>query len=243
MWCCVLQCVCGVVWCVCVALCVVLCCVVLCCVVLCCVVLCCVVLCCVVLCCDVLLCECAILPIREVASHSRCKRLRRSQLRGAPHGAPVPADTRTSEHKFCWQQKASDTIDGTRETTKSMHTLCHSSRGFSQQELIFAHCPHQPRSLIRGNFLHKSDWLSLRGIEDPRTRHLADPGDSQQLITLCWQMDLFSEVECTSHLFATERFTSANTALMPFSPAACWLRNQQQQLNHVGTTKTGRSGH
>ena len=35
---------------------------------------------------------------------------------------------------------------------------------FLLQELIFAHCPDQPRRPIRGKFLTKSDWLSLRGI-------------------------------------------------------------------------------
>ena len=69
---------------------------------------------------------------------------------------------------------------------------------FLLQELIFGHCPH-----------------------------LADPDHSQLLIAWCWQMDLFCDVECTSHLFATVTFTSANTA-------AFWLRKQQQQLSYVG---------
>ena len=33
---------------------------------------------------------------------------------------------------------------------------------FPLQELVFAHCPHQPP--IRGNLRNRADWLSLRGI-------------------------------------------------------------------------------
>ena len=65
-------------------------------------------------------------------------------------------------------------------------------------------------------------------------RNLASPGDSQPLIASCWQFDLFSKMELTHHLFSTETFASPNTALMPSSPAASWLRNQQQQLSYVG---------
>ena len=55
-------------------------------------------------------------------------------------------------------------------------------------------------------------------------------------------MGPFSEEGCISHLFATETLTSANTALMPSSPAAFWLRNQQKQLSHVGSAKSVGSG-
>ena len=53
---------------------------------------------------------------------------------------------------------------------------------------------------------------SLSEESQARVRHLAGPGHSQLLIALCWQFDLFDEVECTSHLFATETFTSDITA-------------------------------
>ena len=42
-------------------------------------------------------CECSIQPIREVCRLLKVQRLRTSQLRGAPHGAPVPVGTGTSE--------------------------------------------------------------------------------------------------------------------------------------------------
>ena len=61
-------------------------------------------------------------------------------------------------------------------------------------------------------------------------RHLADPDNSQILIAWCWQTDLFSEVEGTSHLSFAETFTSAGTAFRPSSPATFWLRNQQKHL-------------
>ena len=170
----------------------------------------CCVVCCVVLCCDVLLCESATLPIREVASRSKCSVCAKASSGERPmarRSLPTPEPVNI---KFCWQQKASDTIDGTRETTKSMHTLCHSSRGFSLQELIFAHCPHQPRSLIRGNVPHKSDWALSQRNRRPRTRHLADPGDSQLLITL-----IHLSQHCTRAIFARSVLAqeSAATAL------------------------------
>ena len=50
-------------------------------------------------------------------------------------------------------------------------------------------------------------------------------------------------MECTSHLFVEETFTSAYTEHTPFSPAAFWDRNQQTQLLHVGAAETVGRGH
>ena len=75
-------------------------------------------------------------------------------------GAPEPVN------KFCWQPAESqqDNRPEGRNDESDADAVPFLPR-FVLQELIFAHCPHQPRSPIRGNFLNKSDWLSLRGIE------------------------------------------------------------------------------
>ena len=108
---------------------------------------------------------------------------------------------------------------------------------FFSRSPSFTHCPHQSRSPIRGNFLDRSDWLSLRRNRRPRVRHLADLGNSQLLIAWSWHTDLFSEVECTSHLSFAETFTLTGTAFRPPSPAALWLSDEQKHLSYVGSVK------
>ena len=107
---------------------------------------------------------------------------------------------------------------------------------FLFQELIFAHPIEEISST------NPTGSLSQRNHRH-RVRHLADPDHSQLLIAWCWQMDLFRDVECTSHLFATVTFTSANTALVSSTLAAFWPRKQQQQLSYVGSGQTVGSGH
>ena len=109
---------------------------------------------------------------------------------------------------------------------------------FFSRSPSFTHCPHQSRSPIRGNFLDRSDWLSLRRNRRRRVRHLADLGNSQLLIAWCWQTDLFRVVECTSHLSLSRNIHLNSTQ------HSCHLRpqrfgsvNQQKQLSYVGPAK------
>ena len=92
--------------------------------------------------------------------------LRTRQFRGAPHDAPVlPA--LEPVNKFCWQPAERQQDNGRSEWRNDefdADAVPFQPR-FLLQELLFAHCPHRLRSPIRGNFLYKGDWLSLRGIE------------------------------------------------------------------------------
>ena len=99
-------------------------------------------------------CECAILPIREIATYSRCGGSRERPTARCSLQAPEPVNT------FCWQPAESqqhnrpDGRDDESDVAAGPFLPL-----FLLQELIFAHCPHQPRSPIRGNFLFKPDWL------------------------------------------------------------------------------------
>ena len=138
-------------------------------------------------------------------------------------------------NKFWWQPAESQQdIQPERRNDEFDANVVSFQPRFLLQELIFAHCPHQPR-LTRSREPPEQNGLAL-SVENcrPRVRNLAGLGDGQPLIASCWQFDLFSKMELTHHLFSTETFASPNTALMPSSPAASWLRNQQQQLSYFG---------
>ena len=93
-----------------------------------------------------------------VPTHSRdchllkVQRLRTSQLRGAHHGAPVPAGTRTSEKILL--------AASTKPATIEAHGVpFHLTPGVSLCSLSESTSLTYPR-----NFLNRSDWFSHRGI-------------------------------------------------------------------------------
>ena len=95
---------------------------------------------------------------------------------------------------------------------------------FLLRELIFAHCPHQPCSPIRGNFLYRADRLSQRNCRH-RVQHLADPNITHPAR---WTMLAFFPLQKRSSQLAQhsdhlrqQRFgsgTSRNTSLMSGPP-------------------------
>ena len=88
------------------------------------------------------------------------QRVRTYQLRGAPHGALVPAGPGAREQiLLAASRKSAHTVSQRRE-----EALNSTPTRFLLQELIFDRCPYRPRRPIRGNLLTKSDWLCLRGI-------------------------------------------------------------------------------
>ena len=96
-------------------------------------------------------CECAILPIQEIATCSRCSVCEHGQLRGPLHGAPAPTN-------FAGNRKSQQDNQPERRKNESDADAVPFLPRFLLQKLIFVHFPRQPRSPIRGN----ADRLSLR---------------------------------------------------------------------------------
>ena len=89
----------------------------------------------------------------------------------------LPALEPVSE--FCWQPLESQQHNQPERRSDEFDADVVSLQPrFLLQELIFAHCPYQPRRPIRGNSLTKSDW-PLLGESRHRVRHLANPNRSQ----------------------------------------------------------------
>ena len=160
-------------------------------------------------------CECAILPIREIVSHSRCS---------------VCQQTSSGERPT-EPERRNDASDADASPFLPRFLL---------QELIFAHCPSASGSHTHSRKLRERIGLALsQRNRTHRVRHLADPDDRQLSAAWSWQLDPLLKVDCTGYMFATETPTSVNTALS----GAFWLRNQEEQLSYVGTVKTVGSGH
>ena len=92
-------------------------------------------------------CECAILPIPEIATHSRCEHASSGERPTARRSLPAPEPV----NKICWQLAESQQDNGRSEWRSDKFdadTVPFQPR-LSLQELIFAHCPHQPRSRMK----------------------------------------------------------------------------------------------
>ena len=111
-------------------------------------------------------CECAILPIRVIATYFRCSACEQTSSGERPAARwslPAPAPV----NKLFWQpaENHQDHHQPEMRNGELDADAVPFLPRFLLWELIFAQCPHQSRPPIRGNILHKSDCVSLRGIE------------------------------------------------------------------------------
>ena len=148
--------------------------------------------------------ECAILPFREIATYSRCS---------------VCEQTSSGERTMPRRSLlAPDPVNKCRNDESDADSVPFLPR-FLLQELVSAHCPHQPRSPFR-----LPEQIGLVFSEESKAPSA----------TSCSSGPTIDCVELAMGFLPYER---PNTALLPSLPAAFWLRNQQQQLSHVGTSK------
>ena len=102
-----------------------------------------------------------LLSIQEIATYSRCNICEQASS-GERSTAPVPAGTGVCQHIVLatGREPARQCSVGV-EKRKIDADAVPFQLWFLHQELMFAHCPHQPCTSNRENFLNRSDLLSL----------------------------------------------------------------------------------